>query len=459
MQYSPATQQLSLLNSAGAVVGSGPIGKPGSGSDLVLSGTQCSVDVTASSATEAGTTLSLFLSFKFKTAASYGWYGRAQALAPPNTVTEPISASLGSLSVTGTIAPVSARGMPQSPPAYYALNNGTQETWNYCVLYPYTTDCYVNSPMGSAAALSNCQGDTTGLSVVKLTYPSVLNDADPSYFDLTWAASSLVLPGWHGFTCSSSNAPGGTITGSNTIQVFDATPLIGAIQPTDPDDNGAFYIQIYGTNFGPSVGSVSVCAVSNGSCSDFTISYQGQAQYAVWSDQQVNVLLTPTATATGGVYNVQLTSVGESGTGFVALQNKSQPQSNKGQVVDIRISLGGVVGDVTGKTRNVVVGQQIALSASVPGGTTTNPSWSIQGTPGQGGTYVGGYSNGLGLPANANWAQVDPVTTNQPSVVYYYTAAGSSTATYSIMVNGNPYSRHTTLMSWPQVARRSPRPL
>jgi len=49
----------------------------------------------------------------------------------------------------------------------------------------------------------------------------------------------------------------------------------------DPDDTGAFYISIHGTNFGPNVGTVSVCSVLTGSCGDFTISYQGEVQYAV----------------------------------------------------------------------------------------------------------------------------------------------------------------------------------
>ena len=160
----------------------------------------------------------------------------------------------------------------------------------------------------------------------------------------------------------------------------------------------------------------------------------------------MNVLLTPNGTANGGVYNVQVTSVGESGTGFVALQDKSKPQSNAGQVVDIRISLAGK-GDVTGKTANdqtVIVGQQIALTASLPGASMSNPAWTITpGPAGQGGMYVGGYSNGKGGPPDDNYGQVDPLVTNQPSMTYYYTAANTSTVTFSATVNGTNYSRTT----------------
>ncbi len=185
----------------------------------------------------------------------------------------------------------------------------------------------------SAASVSNCQATGTGLIHITSTYPSSYPGAFPSYFDLTFTADPSAVPGSRTITCSTDSGPitiSQETVGGQTyypLTVYDATPVIGGIDPTDPDDNGAFYIQIYGTNFGgKNVGSVSVCAVSTGSCDDFTISYA--SQYSTWSDQQVNVQLTPNGTLAADLnYTVYVTSIGESGRGFVALQGQSTPQS------------------------------------------------------------------------------------------------------------------------------------
>jgi len=175
VQYSPSTQQLSLLNNAGAVTGSGVIGQPGSSGDLVLSGTQCALDVTASSATAVGSTLNVFVSLAFTTAGTYGWYGRAQALAPPNTVTGPVSASLGTVSVTGSTASAIPQTIPGVPsPSYYLLNNwyssirGSTQTWSYCL--GNGSSCWGNGIL-SAQNISNCQVSDPNVSGT-ITYPS-----------------------------------------------------------------------------------------------------------------------------------------------------------------------------------------------------------------------------------------------------------------------------------------------
>jgi len=175
VQYSPSTQQLSLLNNSGAVIGSGLIGQPGSGSHVVLSGTQCQLDVTASSATAVGSTLNVFVSLAFTTAGTYGWYGRAQALAPPNTVTGPVSASLGTVSVTGSTASAIPQTIPGVPsPSYYLLNNwyssirGSTQTWSYCL--GNGSSCWGNGIL-SAQNISNCQVSDPNVSGT-ITYPS-----------------------------------------------------------------------------------------------------------------------------------------------------------------------------------------------------------------------------------------------------------------------------------------------
>jgi len=228
VQYSPSTQQLSLLNNSAAVAGSGVIGQPGNGSDVILAGSQCLLDVTASSATSVGNTLSLFLSLQFPTAGSYGWYGQAKALPAAYSVTGPISASLGSLSVTGTSAPLQGRGLPSAQPSYYALNNDTPETWTYCLYYPGTTQCIIEGE--SAQSVSNCQATGAGLIHITPTWPSSYPPAFPSYFDLTFTADPSAVPGSRSITCSTDSGPitispvtqGGQTY--NPLTVYDATP-------------------------------------------------------------------------------------------------------------------------------------------------------------------------------------------------------------------------------------------
>jgi len=216
------------LNNSGVVAGSGVIGQPGNGSDVILAGSQCLLDVTASSATSVGNTLSLFLSLQFPTAGSYGWYGQAKALPAAYSVTGPISASLGSLSVTGTSAPLQGRGLPSAQPSYYALNNDTPETWTYCLYYPGTTQCIIEGE--SAQSVSNCQATGAGLIHITPTWPSSYPPAFPSYFDLTFTADPSAVPGSRSITCSTDSGPitispvtqGGQTY--NPLTVYDATP-------------------------------------------------------------------------------------------------------------------------------------------------------------------------------------------------------------------------------------------
>ena len=342
VQYSPSTQQLSLLNSSGVVTGLGIIGQQGSGGHLVLYGTQCSLDVTASSSTATGTTLSLFLSLAFTTSGSFGWYGQAQALPSPNTVTGPVSASLGTMVVTGASIPAKGRTiLPTSPPppptdSYYVLNDGTSVggPWAYCIGPLEVPNTCWASGVEPASSISACSAGS-GINATP-HYPSSVPEAPDSAFDVGFTALPGTFPGWQDVTCTfTSLAPfglPGSLTVSNAVYVFDATPVIVGIQVTAPDPaTGQFYVVLYGKNFGPrfpSHGSVSVCNQRTSSCNDYSLTYE-TAPYFTWSDQQVNVLLTPNSSASSSdTYLVQLTSNGESGQGFQALAGFSQPTSN-----------------------------------------------------------------------------------------------------------------------------------
>jgi hypothetical protein len=123
-----------------------------------------------------------------------------------------------------------------------------------------------------------------------------------------------------------------TLTGLYPLYVYDATPTITSVQPLSPlypGSQGA--VAIYGTNFGPAQGSIAVCRTGANPCSSSEVAgtildWNHGATY-----DQINVNLTA-GTIASGTYDIQLTSLGSTGSGF--LQNPSGgdvPQA-RGQV-------------------------------------------------------------------------------------------------------------------------------
>ena len=103
--------------------------------------------------------------------------------------------------------------------------------------------------------------------------------------------------------------------------------------------------------------------------------------------------------------------------------------------------------DVTNKTTNVIVGQQIALTASISGGVSiSQQNWAI------GGTYVGGFTNASGTcptnppaPTASTGTTCSPATTGA-NVTYYFTDSGNNvTASYfAVGSDGTNYSAQTS---------------
>jgi 3D (Asp-Asp-Asp) domain-containing protein len=117
------------------------------------------------------------------------------------------------------------------------------------------------------------------------------------------------------------------------LTVYDATPQIFYLQQDPADPSGSFYVEIYGINFGQNTGTVAVCATGDNPCTSTPDVAVSNGPYPYWSDNQVNVLLTPTPTASG-TYDVQITSRGEAGNGFQpAPQQRTTSFSNRWQVV------------------------------------------------------------------------------------------------------------------------------
>jgi hypothetical protein len=129
--------------------------------------------------------------------------------------------------------------------------------------------------------------------------------------------------------------------GFNAVQIDDATPVIGGVQPAAITAAPSIqYISLYGANFGPVGGSVVICTNNSNPCqasSAVQVASSPQSYpYYYWSDNLVNIPVN-TSSSASGIYYVQLTSGGESpvslgGSGFLpGPQGESTPQSNFGQ--------------------------------------------------------------------------------------------------------------------------------
>ncbi len=259
-------------------------------------------------------------------------------------------------------------------------------------------------------------------------------------------------------TCSYGRA---NVSMVNAVQVFDATPIIKFLQQDPAAADGSFYAELYGYNFGPAPGSVAVCFYDptgdpsgTDPCNGPTgisvcLSVACGAVYGYWSDNHVNVLLTPPA-GTSGTYDVIITSGGESpGLGFQAAPaGISQSRSNRMQVQvqppappAPRIFQGGQ--DITNSQQTVIVGQQIALNGMNTGGPFTNQYWTLNGT------YVGGFSasvaRGCTMQVNAPDCNT-PANTTGPNVTFYFVAPATAvTIRYSLTgANGAVFSASTT---------------
>ena len=317
----------------------GTIGQQVGGNNVNLVGSHCVLDVSDSSASPAGTTLSVFLSVSFFSAGSYGAYGQGKSL---STVDGPYSGSLGSLSVMGSISANTGIivEVPASP-SYYVLNDGVPSIyWQYCLADSVTHVCFQDAAH-NRKYVSNCVADAGGhaggLSIDLDTNPRLASDPQ-SVFGLRFTANSLTATGSRGVTCSYApyySTPVNYLYSANVFTVYDATPKLAdpPLPPYDPDETGSFYITLYGTNLGRFQGSLYVCSDSSGSCNDFAVSLSGPS-YTGWYDTQINAFLTPLtpAASEGGKYNIQVTSVGESGAGFLALQGLSQSRSKPVQM-------------------------------------------------------------------------------------------------------------------------------
>ena len=233
-------------------------------------------------------------------------------------------------------------GKPSTPPDKYLL-------------------CDSNSPSGQCVNTGNWDGGLVGdtcpvtfnlngapdpnVTVQPVAKGQASSSATVNSVDLTFTANAFTLPGsLREATCSYNGSPLNPIT----FMVYDATPqiytdeggnAIGIIQYPPVDPGGPFYIEVYGTGFGKTQGSLSVCAENADPCvTDPNLFDVAVTYWNVNSDgtSQVNALITPSPNVSAATYDVQLTSRGA--TGYFAAApapQTSQSQSNRGKVTPI----------------------------------------------------------------------------------------------------------------------------
>jgi hypothetical protein len=120
-----------------------------------------------------------------------------------------------------------------------------------------------------------------------------------------------------------------------TFTAADRTPVITFVTQEDLRPNDHASISIHGSSLGPpcsgnlpcSSSSVRICKSTDSLCGSSDVSV---TSITAWSDTRIDATVTAAAAATG-FYDVQLTSSGTAGTGFLpAAQGRTSPQSNRG---------------------------------------------------------------------------------------------------------------------------------
>jgi len=245
----------------------------------------------------------------------------------------------------------------------------------------------------------------------------------------------------------------------NALQVYSAPArIVSATQYAPAYPGGPFYTSLYGYGFGRGPGAVIPCTHTSPACTgtgDIQVtesnsdgSAPAAAFYDYWSDNQINVLLTPTATASG-LYDLAVApSFGEDGIAFDASPSDFPQGQSDRQSVSVtpaqptaQITMGGtlVSGGATSTTSPSVVsvGQQIALRGTVTGlaagVSVSSQVWAIQGTT------VASYAQNLNCTSSPPTSTA--VATNlaasdlaKPQVTFYWIDGdnGQNTTTYSV---------------------------
>jgi pimeloyl-ACP methyl ester carboxylesterase len=251
---------------------------------------------------------------------------------------------------------------------YYVYNDNKPVTLPYCLRSPFTGEC---DDTFDAGRLSNCTVSGNGVSARLKNVGADSQWGRPPDYDVEFTADRTATPGSRDLTCKwpSLVYPGTMldIVVIGAVYVYDASPQITFVQQDQPAfAGGPFYVEIYGQNFGSTLGSLGICTAGAPQCNGTPeVIVDFHAPYSYWSDNQVNALLTPSPNASG-LYDIQIGSLGANGTNFApAPQGQTSSGSNRGQVSIARpVTISGTL-ITSGKG---MVG--ISVKATVNGGAT-----------------------------------------------------------------------------------------
>ncbi len=259
----------------------------------------------------------------------------------------------------------------QSPPSEnFLIPNNNQPT----VTGPFVVK--INGNPGNGRLATKCaiyitSGVTSGPGINgTLDYPSSFTPGNSSSYDVKFTIPSSVSGGEKAMVCAIN---GVVVTKSNFLTVYDGSPFISTLTQFDPEySGGPFYISVFGSNFGPAVKTLTVCPSDgnpNSPCvstPNFTVCLplagsvvNPSCPYAIWKDDQINALLTPTS-STFGTYDVQVTSSGAGGLNFffnpqVANKKDSNKKGTltKPQLLPIKIFIIHGIGDTSSGMQDI----------------------------------------------------------------------------------------------------------
>jgi hypothetical protein len=213
-------------------------------------------------------------------------------------------------------------------------------------------------------------------------------------------------------------------SGGASVWVNDTTPNITGLSPSPWSAGSSFTLHIYGYGFGTNP-SVQIND-SNGA-----ISYsRGGA-----SDTEIDVNVSIAASDPAENATIIVTSTGYYGQGFVCQNCGSNPTSPS-----VSVSINPVPAPVPqilfhgrnvagAPAQSVVIGQQIALTTSIPepaGLTVVSQLWSVEGSP------IAGYN-----ASNSSGQVVQLLSFTNPSLTLYWVSSGTFHATYQYCNNNN----------------------
>jgi hypothetical protein len=295
---------------------------------------------------------------------------------------------------------------PQSS-SFALLNDGSTQKFSYCIVNPPTLSSAadINSDSLQFSAVQPYDDSNVVLSVTGFTTPSkiggTLCGTNLDSFDITVQGGSFTRPGAYNLTLNISTSPTTqtTLTAANALNVYDATPVIKGVLSYPPNPDGTFYAAIFGTNFGRfNPGTVTVCVHDPNPADPCTVAsglvptnqfhnFNSAAPiYSTWgtgqnpnpqllfsqADTQVNVLLTPSSTASGP-YDLLINSNGEGLGGFVSYTMDVPPTQSQ----SLRDSEDEV--ETPQPTVTMITLNSMTWGVAAGGGilqmTKTNPNW------------------------------------------------------------------------------------